>query len=117
MRTIHVEMIGWLAGFFAQSSALSPQHSLLIDPERSSDLFDIATNRKNLIPKQGTNNLLLTILPFFFIVTATNLAIPKINLYRIDVVSGLLFESQFKYILLPEVCFTADFAPLSKDYL
>jgi hypothetical protein len=34
-------------------------------------------NEVNLIPKYGANNLLLTILPFFFIVTATNLAIPK----------------------------------------
>jgi hypothetical protein len=59
----------------------------------------------------------LTILPFFFIVTATNLAIPKINLHKIDVVSGLHFKSHFKYILLPEMRFATDFAPLLKDYL
>jgi hypothetical protein len=70
-----------------------------------------------VIPKWGANNLLLTILPFFFIVTATNLAIPKLNLYRIEFISGLLFKSHFKYILLPEVCFAADFASLSKYHL
>jgi len=48
-------------------------------------------NEVKVIPKYGANNLLLTILPFFFIVAATNLAIPKINLHRIDVMSWLPF--------------------------
>jgi hypothetical protein len=70
-----------------------------------------------VIPKRGVNNLLLTIPPFLFIVTATNLAIPKTNLNKIGFISGLLFKSHFRYILLPEACFAADFAPLSRDYL
>jgi len=32
--TSHGEMIGWQASFFAQSSVLIAQHSLIIDPER-----------------------------------------------------------------------------------
>jgi hypothetical protein len=66
-------------------------------------------NSKNVIPKRGVNNLLLTIPPFLFIVTATNLTIPKTNLYKIEFIGGLLFKGHFKYNLLLEVCFAADF--------
>ncbi len=64
-RHIMLKWSGAKRAFFAQSSALVT-YLLTLTPD-TYRYYNIAKNKKNVIPKQGANNLLLTILLFLFI--------------------------------------------------